>query len=235
MIRCGTIGNGQLQTTLLGKMLRIDVEGRTGATPYAIPAGNPYAGNARCNVTGTARRTAPRSTPMASAIPGAGASIAAAGQLWLNDVGQGALEEVDLVVRGGNYGWRCFEGTQAFHALADRTRASSLPPWRSTSQAQGFSTTGGFVYRGAAIPALDGRYVFGDFGRPPLAHRARHPPTRTGWPRAYATGLSIASFGAGIDGRAVHGATTAATRLPLRAAYRRWRRQIPTQLSQRAA
>ena len=100
------------------------------------------------------------------------------GQLWLNDVGQSALEEVDLVTLGGNYGWRCFEGTNAFNATCGPNAASAIAPVAQYGRAQGFSTTGGFVYRGSAIPALHGRYVFGDFGGGTLEHRARYHADR---------------------------------------------------------
>ena len=102
-------------------------------------------------------------------------------QLWLNDVGQGALEEVDLVTRGGNYGWRCFEGTNSYQLRpAAPTARAPIAPVAQYGRTLGFSTTGGFVYRGSAIPALHGRYVFGDFGSGNLWNIARDTaPTLT--------------------------------------------------------
>ena len=160
----GSIGNGQLLTTLLGKMLRIDVSASTVAQTYAIPASNPYAANPRCNVNGTGAANCPEIYAYGFRNPWRWSFDRDSGQLWLNDVGQSTLEEVDLVTLGGNYGWRCFEGTNPFNATCGPNRDSAIAPVAQYGREQGFSTTGGFVYRGSAIPALRGRYVFGDFG-----------------------------------------------------------------------
>ncbi|MDH5568155.1 MAG: PQQ-dependent sugar dehydrogenase, partial [Myxococcales bacterium] len=68
-------------------------------------------------------------------------------ELWVGDVGQGALEEVDRVVRGGNYGWRCFEGTRAT-SLPCGSEPNLLPPVAEYGRSEGSSITGGYVYRG---------------------------------------------------------------------------------------
>jgi uncharacterized repeat protein (TIGR03806 family) len=203
----GTIGNGQLLTTLLGKMLRIDVSASSVATTYTIPPSNPYAANARCNVNGSGTANCPEiyaygfRNPWRWSFDRGGTR-----QLWLNDVGQGTLEEVDLVTLGGNYGWRCFEGTNAYPQPSGQNcgpnSASSIPPVAQYGRTLGFSTTGGVVYRGSAIPALSGRYVFGDFGSGNLWQIARDTaPTLTLTAgSALATGLQIASFGQDTDG-----------------------------------
>ena len=90
------------------------------------------------------------------------------GDLWLGDVGETAIEEVNRVVRGGNYGWRCFEGTQDVSgrwATGATARSGRICCHRSLEypHSLGQAVTGGYVYRGTAIPALVGRYVFGDF------------------------------------------------------------------------
>jgi len=199
----GTIGNGQLLTTLLGKMLRIDVAATTTTTTYAIPPTNPYAANTtRCNVNGTGAANCPEiyaygfRNPWRWSFDRGGTR-----QLWLNDVGQGALEEVDLVTLGGNYGWRCFEGTNSFNAACG-SNPNPIAPVAQYGRSLGFSTTGGVVYRGSSIANLNGRYVFGDFGSGNLWTIARDTPstltlTASG---ALATGLQIASFGQDTDG-----------------------------------
>jgi glucose/arabinose dehydrogenase len=121
------------------------------------------------------------------------------GQLWVGDVGQGAREEIDRVVLGGNYGWRCFEGTLAtdFPCGAE---PNLLPPVAEYERAIGRSVTGGYVYRGASIAGLDGDYVFGDFETGRIFHinSATMPTAQiTG---GLLSGLSISSFGEGIDG-----------------------------------
>ena len=125
--RWGTIGNGQNLPTLLGKLLRIDVDGSTGGVPYAIPAGNPFAGNALCN-GGTGAQNCPEIYAYGLRNPWRWSFDRGSGELWLADVGQGAIEEVDRVVAGGNYGWRCFEGTRSYNATCGPNAASSLPP-----------------------------------------------------------------------------------------------------------
>lgn len=120
------------------------------------------------------------------------------GQLWVGDVGQGAREEIDRVVLGGNYGWRCFEGTRPT-GFPCGGAPSLLPPAAEYERSVGTSVTGGYVYRGTAIPSLVGRYVFGDFG----STRIWHIDSNTA-PTAQITGgfqsmLKIASFREGND------------------------------------
>ena len=81
--------------------------------------------------------------------------------LWVGDVGQGQWEEVDRVVAGGNYGWRCREGAHDFNTTG--CAAGLIDPITEYDHTQGQSITGGYVYRGVAIPELQGFYVYGDF------------------------------------------------------------------------
>ena len=92
--------------------------------------------------------------------------------MWVGDVGESDIEEVSRVRRGGNYGWRCFEGTRdnstnpAFPAAtgaACATKTGLLPPIAEYPHTVGRAVTGGYVYRGTAIPGLVGRYIFADF------------------------------------------------------------------------
>lgn len=189
----GSIGNGQLLTTLLGKMLRIDVSAASQVTPYVIPSTNPFAGNARCT-GGTGAANCPEiyaygfRNPWRWSFDRGGTN-----ELWLNDVGQSTLEEIDNVVLGGNYGWRCFEGDDPFNATCG-SNPNPIPPVAQYGRSQGFSTTGGFVYRGSAIPALNGRYVFGDYGGALWSIARDTTPTLT-LGNGLSTGLAIVSFG----------------------------------------
>ena len=192
----GDIGNGQNLQTLLGKMLRIDVAASNSTTTYAIPSTNPFAANPRCNVTGLASGNdrCPEiyaygfRNPWRWSFDRGGTN-----ELWLNDVGQSALEEIDRVVLGGNYGWRCLEGTDDT-GLACGPNPDPIPPVAQYGRSQGFSTTGGYVYRGSAIPALHGRYVFGDFGGALWSIARDTTPTLT-LGNGLNTGLAISSFG----------------------------------------
>jgi len=191
----GTIGNGQRLSTLLGKMLRIDVNGTTGATRYAIPAGNPYAGGAVCNNdTGAFTASCPEIYAYGFRNPWRWSFDTGSGELWVGDVGQNAWEEVDRVVVGGNYGWRCREGAHAFNGTCGPNAGSAIDPVAEYDHAQGVSITGGHVYRGSAIPALVGRYVFGDFGSGRIWHLARDATPTQQFTTGFDTSLSIASF-----------------------------------------
>lgn len=197
----GAIGNGQNLQTMLGKMLRIDIAASNSTTTYAIPSTNPFSGNPRCNVTGTT--TDPDGCPEIYAYGFRNPwrwsfDRGGTNELWLNDVGQSALEEVDLVVLGGNYGWRCREGTNNT-GLACGPNPDPIPPVAQYGRSQGFSTTGGYVYRGSAIPALHGRYVFGDFGGALWSIARDTTPTLT-LGNGLSTGLSISSFGQDQNG-----------------------------------
>jgi hypothetical protein len=128
----GTIGNGQNLQTLLGKMLRIDISGDTGAVRYRIPAGNPYAGNALCS-TGSGAQNCPEIYAVGLRNPWRWSFDTGSNELWLGDVGQGAWEEINRIVAGGNYGWRCREGAHPFNlelrsgAEPDRSRRRVRP------------------------------------------------------------------------------------------------------------
>jgi glucose/arabinose dehydrogenase len=175
----GTIGNGQNLLTTLGKLLRIDIGGSTGGVPYRIPAGNPYAGNALCN-GGTGAQNCPEIFAYGLRNPWRWSFDRVSGELWLADVGQGTLEEVNRITVGGNYGWRCFEGTGSYNSTCGPNAASSIAPIAQYGRAVGQSVTGGYVYRGTALPALVGRYVFGDFVTGRIWHIARDTtPTLT--------------------------------------------------------
>jgi uncharacterized repeat protein (TIGR03806 family) len=195
-------GNGQRLTTLLGKMLRIDVSASTAGQTYTIPPTNPYAANPRCNVNGTGGANCPEIYAYGFRNPWRWSFDRGSGELWLNDVGQSTLEEVDKVTLGGNFGWRCFEGSDEFSDPLDcgPNRATSIPPVAQYGRALGYSTTGGFVYRGSEIPNLQGRYVFGDFGSGNIWQISRTTTPTMTMGAGLSTPLQISSFGQDADG-----------------------------------
>ncbi|HVF15140.1 MAG TPA: PQQ-dependent sugar dehydrogenase [Acidimicrobiales bacterium] len=143
--------------TLLGKMLRIDPS-PSGGRPYTIPPDNPFVGRegARGEIWSYGLRN-----------PWRYSFDRATGDLWMGDVGQNAVEEVDFAPassRGGeNWGWPALEGSRANRG--DRPDGAAGPILDYDQAEGGCSVTGGYVYRGAAIPGLTGAYVFGDYCR----------------------------------------------------------------------
>ena len=146
-------GNGQDVRTLLGSILRIDVGGATAGAPYRVPADNPFVGapDAREEIWAYGLRN-----------PWRFSFDTATGELWAADVGQNDYEEVDLVLPGRNYGWNTMEGMHCF-LTADCDRSGLEPPIVEYDHALGCSVTGGYVYRGADVPALAGVYAYADF------------------------------------------------------------------------
>lgn len=155
--------NSQNPTRLLGSMLRIAVIGVGFPTPgYNIPADNPYAGNPKCGPADNAA-ACPEIYALGLRNPWRWSFDKATGDLWAGDVGQGSREEVDLIERGGNYGWNCREGFIA--GPGNCTPANARDPVTDYPHTDGnISITGGYVYRGNGMPGLQGRYIFGDFG-----------------------------------------------------------------------
>ena len=154
----------QNTTHLLGSMLRIDVRDSAvsfPSTPYVIPTDNPFAGNASCG-PGLNASNCPEIYAWGLRNPWRWSFDSATGDLWLADVGQGDWEEIDLIERGGNYGWRCREGANDYNLSG--CSASYIDPVSEYPRSLGNSITGGTVYRGSAMPELAGRYVFADYG-----------------------------------------------------------------------
>ncbi len=198
----GAMGNAQRLTSLIGKVIRIDIDGTTGAALYRIPPDNPFvASTALCAVNGSGPENCPEIYAWGFRNPWRWSFDRQTGDLWLGDVGQSALEEQNRVVRGGNYGWRCFEGTRNTGMACDNGNpANPLPPVAEYGRRLGVSTTGGYVYRGTAIPGLFGRYVFADFGSGrvwAIPNDTQPTTTMTG---GLETGLNISSFAEGVDG-----------------------------------
>lgn len=149
-------GNGQNPDTLLGKLLRIDVDGRSADRPYAIPTDNPFA-------SGTEGRPEIWATGLRN--PWRFSFDEPAGTLWIADVGQSDQEEVDRVDAsepGLNYGWNAMEGTDCYLPPTGCDKSRFVEPLTTYSHEEGCSITGGYVYRGAQQP-LVGVYLFSDY------------------------------------------------------------------------
>jgi len=186
-------GNGQQLDTLLGKILRLDVDRREAGRAYAIPADNPLVGmaNARGEIFALGFRN-----------PWQIAFDPATGKLWAADVGQDQWEEVNVVTKGGNYGWSFREGTRPFGNRPPAEVRLIDPVWEYDHQI-GKSITGGFVYRGQAVPELVGAYLYGDFVSGRLwalsLDEATGKATNVKIPWS---GLPIYGFGSDADGEA---------------------------------
>jgi glucose/arabinose dehydrogenase len=186
--------NAQNLLTLLGSILRIDVNTSVGSQHYGIPPDNPFAGNAqgyREEIYAYGLRNPWRFSfdPVTN-------------WLWVGDVGQNTYEEVDVVSKGGNYGWNIFEGFHCYtNAPSCQTQSCSdttglkMPIWEYTHSV-GISITGGYVYRGPGVPELNGKYIYADYGSGriwSLEYDGVNPATNT---LLMDTNLLISSFGA---------------------------------------
>ncbi|MEM7278109.1 MAG: PQQ-dependent sugar dehydrogenase [Pseudomonadota bacterium] len=157
-------GRSQDNNTILGTIVRLDVSSDTG---FAIPPRNPFADNSSC-LSGTGNTPCPEIFAYGLRNPFRFSFDRLTGALWVADVGQNTFEETNIVVNGGNYGWPIFEGSAcnasaAGVPLSECDRTDTEPPVSEYGQSGGQSITGGFVYRGAAMPDLWGHYVYADF------------------------------------------------------------------------
>jgi glucose/arabinose dehydrogenase len=139
-------------TTILGKILRIDV---ASDAVYDIPGDNPFINQpgARGEIWAYGFRNPYRFS-----------FDRETGALWAGDVGQGNREEIDLVVRGGNYGWNLYEGSETYRNPEGRAATEFVMPVIDYGRTEGISVIGGYVYRGSLAPSLRGAYIFGDYG-----------------------------------------------------------------------
>ncbi len=149
-------GNGQNTSTLLGSLLRIDVDKKTKDKAYGIPKDNPFRRQ---------RKVAPEIWAYGLRNPWRFSFDSKTGDLYLGDVGQNRREEINLVRRGRNYGWNVMEGkicTPGLFLPCDPSRYTA--PLIDYPRSEGTTVIGGYVYRGSAIPSLVGAYLYGDFG-----------------------------------------------------------------------
>jgi len=185
-------GHGQDRSTLLGTILRIDVDNPEGDIQYGIPGDNPFAGNDdgyREEIYAYGLRNAWRFS-----------FDAENGRLWTGDVGQNRYEEIDIIENGGNYGWNIMEGMHCFSPETDCDQSGlELPIWEYDRSQGDVSVTGGFVYRGPSLAGLEGKYVYADFasGRIwALDYSDMENPVNT---ELVDTDVSISSFGVDPD------------------------------------
>ncbi|KAM4742313.1 HHIP-like protein 1 [Anableps anableps] len=158
----GKFGNSQNKSALLGKVLRIDVDNNDKGVPYSIPSDNPFVGEqgARPEIYAYGVRNMWR----CSIDRGDPSTGTGRGRMFCGDVGQNKYEEIDLIVKGGNYGWRAKEGFSCYdRKLCQNSSLDDILPIFDYPHKLGKSVTGGYVYRGCEMPNLNGLYVFGDF------------------------------------------------------------------------
>jgi glucose/arabinose dehydrogenase len=148
------LDHGQNPSTLLGTILRIDVNKQEDGKPYGIPTDNPFVNN-----------NAYRKEIYAYGLrnPWRFSFDPANNRLWTGDIGQNAYEEIDIIEKGGNYGWNTMEGNHCFEPKDGCNRAGLKLPIHEYGRDQGISITGGFVYRGPALQELQGKYIYADY------------------------------------------------------------------------
>lgn len=193
---------GQNTRNLLGSIVRIDVDGNS---PYEIPLDNPFASPDFCTNAPNATNPCPEIFAWGLRNPWRFSFDRATGALWIGDVGQGAFEEIDrsdasILPQDRNFGWRVREGA---HCANPPTNCSTdfIDPVTEYDRNLGQSVTGGYVYRGSAIPDLAGQYVFGDFVQGRIfAVSADSQPTVVPPDQLLDTSLSISTFAEDVSG-----------------------------------
>lgn len=146
--------NGQNLNTVLGSILRIDVDGKSGGKAYGIPKDNPFVGkeDAQPEIFAYGFRNIWRLS-----------FDRETGDLWVGDVGQNLWEEIDIVEAGKNYGWNRWEGTHPFGDRDPSVAADAVMPIWEYDHGVGKSITSGYVYRGTSVPELQGKFLYSDY------------------------------------------------------------------------
>lgn len=210
----GEIGNGQDASNILGTLLRIDPLGDNSANGrYGIPPDNPFVGDAG---------KLDEIFAFGFRNPFRFSFDSTSGDLWLADVGQNDIEEINLVVPGGNYGWNLKEGSFFFVTNGDEpgfvtnVTPAGIPgdlvdPVAEYDHDEGTAVIGGFVYRGAAIPALQGHYVFGELSGRLFHLDEDHSILEFSFADREQLGLSVLGFGQDESGELYLMANTTTT------------------------
>ncbi|WP_027085991.1 PQQ-dependent sugar dehydrogenase [Cohnella panacarvi] len=175
--------------SLLGKILRIDVDRPADGLAYGIPADNPFAEEGRPEIYAYGLRN-----------PWRFSFDAETGKLWAADVGQNRYEEIDIVDKGGNYGWRIQEGASCYNPKEDCEMAELKQPIHTYGRDEGVSVTGGYVYRGSARRDLTGWYVFGDYGNGTIWGLKQRGDGSPEVVTLLASGENVTSFGVDSEG-----------------------------------
>jgi glucose/arabinose dehydrogenase len=150
-------GHAQNTKTLLGAILRIDVNAAVGV--YGVPPDNPFAESSACGE----EQDCPEIFAWGFRNPWRGGFDPVSGDLWVGDVGQNDREEINLVAAGRNYGWNIMEGNRCYKADSCVTAGLTLPEFTYNHSRNDRTVIGGYVYRGSDIPGMDGDYIFGDY------------------------------------------------------------------------
>jgi glucose/arabinose dehydrogenase len=184
-------GNGQNLDTLLGSILRIDVGGLSETGGYEIPVDNPFVDTAGAlaeiwafGLRNPWRFSFDRET----------------GLLWAGDVGQNAWEEIDIIIKGANYGWNIMEGFHCYSPNIGCDQSGLVLPLVEYDHSPGCSVTGGYVYRGDKIPTLQGDYIYGDYCSGNIWALGYDGKVVTRNILLVKSGLSITSFGEDLAG-----------------------------------
>jgi len=176
--------NSQNLQSLLGKILRIDVNGTQGEVPYAIPPDNPFLQDGLPEIYAYGLRN-----------PWRFSFDDATGRLWAADVGQSSYEEINLVEKGKNYGWRIQEGPACFNPKKGCETAGLEQPIHAYGRELGVSVTGGYVYRGEQLPVLQDAYIYGDYGSGTIWALRLADDGTTSNETLLSSGANITSFG----------------------------------------
>jgi glucose/arabinose dehydrogenase len=184
-------GNGQNLDTLLGKILRIDVSNLSTNGAYQIPADNPFTGIAgvRAEIWAFGLRN-----------PWRFSFDKETGQLWAGDVGQNMWEEIDIIIKGANYGWNIMEGFHCYSPASGCDQSGLTLPLVEYNHSQGCSVTGGYKYSGDKTPSLRGHYIYGDYCSGNIWALAYQGNIGTGNTLLVKSGLNITSFGEDLAG-----------------------------------
>lgn len=176
--------HGQNTQTLLGKMMRIDVNSAGPNTPYAIPADNPFAGGGGL----------PEIYAVGFRNPWRFSFDRSSGRLFVADVGQDSFEEIDIVTKGGNYGWNVMEGDHCFNPPSGCSTAGLTLPIMEIPHPEGEAVIGGFVYHGTAVAGMQGQYILGDLNGQ-IWSLTENPPNTFTRTLILKPGFNISSFG----------------------------------------
>ncbi len=193
----GDPGNrAQNKDSLLGKILRIDINHITKTRNYSNPPSNPFVGKAGSD----------RVWAYGFRNPWRFSFDRSTGDLWVGDVGQNRYEEVDRSTKAGgagkgrNYGWRQLEGNACYKPSSGCSKTGKSHPITTYTHSKGCAVVGGYVYRGTAYPAMAGAYLFGDYCSGRIwALQANGASTQTAT-QLLSSGLMISSFGEGENG-----------------------------------
>ncbi|MBE0644740.1 MAG: PQQ-dependent sugar dehydrogenase [Bacteroidetes bacterium] len=184
--------NAQNRSVLLGKMLRIDVDNPQDGKNYGIPFDNPFVGNTE----GFAEEI----YAWGLRNPWRFSFDPAFGRLWAGDVGQSRFEEVNIIEKGKNYGWRVMEGFACYNPQTGCDETGLTKPVLEYGRSDGASITGGHVYRGNRVPELTGKYIYADFVTGRIWGLTYNGPVDFSNELLLNSGKNIAAFGVDAQG-----------------------------------